>query len=36
MSLEGLQNIAARAVLPSGRYHLIVDVNGYFARDAPP
>ncbi|MEO8505475.1 MAG: carboxypeptidase-like regulatory domain-containing protein [Acidobacteriota bacterium] len=36
MSLEGLQNIEARATLPGGRYHLILDVNGYFARDTPP
>ena len=37
LALEGLLNVAFRGTLGAGgRYHLIVDVNGYFASSTPP
>jgi hypothetical protein len=36
LSLEGQQNLALRGALPGGRYHLIIDVVGYFATATPP
>jgi hypothetical protein len=37
LSLEGTSNLVFRGALAAGgRYHLIVDVNGYFAASIPP
>jgi hypothetical protein len=36
MSLERSYNLVFRGNTPGGRYHLVIDVNGYFARASPP
>jgi hypothetical protein len=37
LSLEGTLNVAVRGLLPpAGRYHLVIDVSGYFTAATPP